>query len=86
MAQYNGVSESRNCTVLDMVQSIINMTDLPLSDWGHVLETTIYLLNRVSIKSVTKSRNELWTNRKTECKTLDDIEISWNLEQIDVYL
>ena len=86
MAQYNGVSESRNRTVLDMVQSIINTTDLPLSDWGHVLETTIYLLNRVSIKSVTKSRNELWTNRKTECKTLDDIEISWNLEQINVYL
>ena len=35
----NGVSERRNRTLLDMVQSMMSLTDLPLSFWGYALET-----------------------------------------------
>ena len=31
--QRNGVSERRNCTLLDMVQSMMSLTDLPLPFW-----------------------------------------------------
>ena len=32
--QRNGVSECRNHTLLDMVRSMMSLTDLPLSFWG----------------------------------------------------
>ena len=32
--QRNGVSERRNRTLLDMVRSMMSLTDLPLSFWG----------------------------------------------------
>ena len=35
----NGVSERRNRTLLDMVRSMMSLTDLPLSFWGYALET-----------------------------------------------
>ena len=35
--QRNGVSERRNRTLLDMVRSMMSLTDLPLSFWGHEL-------------------------------------------------
>ena len=37
--QRNGVSEHRNYTLLDMVRSMMSLTDLPLSFWGYALET-----------------------------------------------
>ena len=45
----NGVSEHRNCTLLDMVQSMMSLTDLPLSFWGYALETTTFMLNRAHL-------------------------------------
>ena len=42
----NGVSERRNRTLLDMVRSMMPLTDLPLSFWGYDLETTAFTLNR----------------------------------------
>ena len=33
--QHNGVSERRNRTLLDMVRSMMSLTDLPLSFWGY---------------------------------------------------
>ena len=35
--QHNGVSERRNHTLLDSVRSMMSLTDLPLSFWGHAL-------------------------------------------------
>ena len=46
--QRNGVSERRNRTLLDMVRSMMSLTDLPLSFWGYALETTTFTLNRAS--------------------------------------
>ena len=40
--QHNGVSEHRNHTLLDMVQSMMSLTDLPLSFWGYALETAAF--------------------------------------------
>ena len=37
--QCNGVSEHRNRTLLDMVRSMMSLTDLPLSFWGYALKT-----------------------------------------------
>ena len=36
--QRNGVSEHRNRTFLDMVRSMMSLTNLPLSFWGYALE------------------------------------------------
>src|SRR3954462_6643320 len=44
--QRNGVSERRNRTLLDMVRSMMSITDFPLSFWGHALETATFTLNR----------------------------------------
>ncbi|KAK8573834.1 hypothetical protein V6N13_096765 [Hibiscus sabdariffa] len=43
--QWNGVSERRNRTLLDMVRSMMSHTDLPTSFWGYALETTAFTLN-----------------------------------------
>ena len=42
--QRNSVSEHRNHTLLDMVQFIMSLTDLPLSFWGYALETAAFML------------------------------------------
>ncbi|KAL1200820.1 Retrovirus-related Pol polyprotein from transposon TNT 1-94 [Cardamine amara subsp. amara] len=59
--QWNGVSERRNRTLLDMVRSMMSHTDLPLSFWGYALETSAFTLNRVPSKSVAKTPHEMWT-------------------------
>ena len=58
--QRNGVSERRNRTLLDMVQSMMSLTKLPLSLWGYALDTTKFTLNRAPSKSVETTPYELW--------------------------
>ena len=48
----NGVSECRNHTLLDMVRSMMSLTDLPLSFWGYALEIAAFTLNRAPCNSV----------------------------------
>ena len=43
--QRNGVSKRHNRTLLDMVCSMMSVTDLPLSFWGYALETAAFTLN-----------------------------------------
>ena len=62
--QHNGVSERRNRTLLDMVRSMMSLTDLPKSFWGYALETAVYVLNRVPSKSVDVTPYEIWCNKK----------------------
>ena len=61
--QWNGVSERRNRTLLDMVRSMMSQADLPISFWGLVLETAAFTLNRVPSKSVDKTPYEIWTGK-----------------------
>ncbi|KAK8559155.1 hypothetical protein V6N12_042437 [Hibiscus sabdariffa] len=62
--QWNGVSERRNRTLLDMVRSMMSHTDLPTSFWGYALETAAFTLNRVPSTSVQKTPHEMWTGRR----------------------
>ncbi|KAK9037115.1 hypothetical protein V6N11_022037 [Hibiscus sabdariffa] len=62
--QWNGVSERRNRTLLDMVRSMMSHNDLPTSFWGYALETAAFTLNRVPSKSVQKTPHEMWTGKR----------------------
>ena len=42
--QCNGVSERCNRTLLDMVRSMMSLTDLPLLFWGYALEIAAFTL------------------------------------------
>ena len=46
----NGVSERRNRTILDMVRSMMSLTNLPLLFWGYALEIATFALNRAPSK------------------------------------
>ena len=62
--QRYGVSERCNRTLLDMVRSMISLTDLPLSFWGYALQTATFTLNRAPSKSVETTPYELWFSSK----------------------
>ena len=68
--QRNGVSERRNRTLLDMVRSMMSLTDLPLSFWGYALETAAFTLNRAPSKSVETTPYELWFGAKPKLSFL----------------
>ena len=57
--QHNGVSERHNRTLLDMVRSMMSLTDLPLSFWVYALEMAAFTLNRAPSKSVETTPYEL---------------------------
>ena len=68
--QCNGVSEHRNRTLLDMVQSMMTLTDLPLSFWGYALKTAASTLKRAPSKSVETTQYELWFGKKPKLSFL----------------
>ena len=43
---------------------MLSYSTLPISFWGYALNTAMYLLNLVPLKSVPKTLVELWTRRK----------------------
>ena len=69
--QCNGVSERCNHTLLDMVHSMMSLTDLPLSFWGYALETAAFTLNRAPSKSIEMTLYELWFGRNLSCRFLE---------------
>ena len=62
--QRNGVSERCNRTLLDMVRSMMSLTDLPLLFWGYALETAVFTLNGAPSKSAETTPYELWFGKK----------------------
>ena len=68
--QRNGVPEHRNCTLLDMVQSMMSLTNLPLLFWGYALVTTAFMLNRAPSKFVDTTPYELWFGKKPKLSFL----------------
>ena len=68
--QHNGVSERHNHTLLDIVQSMMFLTDLPLSFWGYALEIVAFTLNRAPSKSVETTPYELWFGKKPKLSFL----------------
>ena len=65
-----GVFERRNRTLLDMVQSMMSQSDLPISFWGYALETAVFILNRVPTKAVGKTTYEIWTGIMSSLSSL----------------
>ena len=57
--QRNGVSERHNRTLLDMVQTMMSLTNLPLSFWDYALETAAFTLNSAPSKSIETTPYEL---------------------------
>ncbi|KAK8597195.1 hypothetical protein V6N12_065671 [Hibiscus sabdariffa] len=72
--QWNGVSERRNRTLLDMVRSMMSHSDLPISFWGHALKATAFTLNRVPSKSVQKTPHEMWTGKRPKDRRNIELE------------
>ena len=66
--QRNGVSEHHNRTILDMVHSMMSLTDLPLSFWGYALETAAFTLNRAPF--VRRHRMNYGLARNLSCHLL----------------
>ena len=64
------MSERRNRTLLDMVRSMMFLTNLPLSFWGYALETAAFTLNRAPSKSVETTPCELWFGKKPKLSFL----------------
>ena len=68
--QRNGVSERRNCTLLDMVRSMMSLTDLPLPFYGYALETVAFTLKRAPSKSIETKPYKLWFSKKPKLSFL----------------
>ena len=64
--QRNGVYEHHNRTLFDMVQSMMSLTDLPLSFWGYALQIAAFTLNRTPSKSIETTPYELWFGKKPD--------------------
>ena len=68
--QRNEVFERRNRTLLDMVRSMMSLTELPLSFWGYALETATFTLNRAPSKSVETTPMNYGLARNLSCRFL----------------
>ena len=66
--QQNGVLESHNKTLMDIIRSKMSNSSLSTSLWMYALKTTMYLLNRVPIRVAPKIPFELWIGRKPNSK------------------
>ena len=62
----NVVSEKRNRTFLDMVQSMMSFSKLLISFWGYALETAACVLNVLPIKSIASTPYEIWKGKKMD--------------------
>ena len=66
----NGVSERRNRTLLDMVRTMMPLTNLPLSFWDYALETAAFTLNRAPSKSLRRRLMNCGLARNQSCRFL----------------
>ncbi|GJR99659.1 retrotransposon protein, putative, ty1-copia subclass [Tanacetum coccineum] len=80
--QHNGVSERRNHTLLDMVQSMMNLTTMPLSFWDYALESAIRILNMVPTKKALVKRD---TPNKLQQRSVKCIFIGYPKETMGYY-
>ena len=80
--QQNGVSGRRNRTLLDMVRSMMSLTDLPLLFWGYALETAAFTLNRAPSKSVEMTPYKLWFGKKPKLLFLKSLGLRCLCEKV----
>ena len=68
--QCNGVSERHNRTLLDIVQSMMFLTDLPISFWDHALETAAFTLKGHHLNLLRRHRMNYGLARNQSCRFL----------------
>ena len=68
--QHNGVSDRHNRTLLDIVQSMMFLTDLPLSFWGYALETAAYTLKGHHLNLLRRHLMNYGLARNQSCRFL----------------
>ena len=66
----NGVSERHNNTLLDIVQSMMSLTDLPVSFLGLCIRDSYIHVRRAPSKSVETTAYELWFGKKPKLSFL----------------
>ena len=63
--QQNGVVERKNRSLEEMARTMLCENNLPKYFWAEAINTSCYILNRVSIHSILKKTPyEIWNNRK----------------------
>ena len=63
--QQNGVVERKNRTLIEMARTMLNEYSLPTYFWAEAINTSCYILNRVSKRPIlNKTPYELWKGRK----------------------
>ena len=68
--QRYGVSERRNHTLLDMVRSMMSLTNLPLSFWGYALETAAFTLKGHHLNPLIRHNMNCGLARNPSCRFL----------------
>ena len=68
--QLNGVSEHHNSTLLDMVRSMMYLTDLPQSFWGCALETAAFTLKGHHLNPLRRHHMNCGLARNPSCRFL----------------
>ena len=64
------MSERRSHALLDMVQTMMSLIDLPLLFWGYALETPTFTLKEAPSKSVEMTPYEFWFSGNLSCHFL----------------
>ena len=64
------MSEHDNRTLLDIVHSMMSLTDLPLLFWGYALETDAFTLNRAPSNLLRRHRMKYGLARNLSCRFL----------------
>ena len=68
--QHDGVSERHNRTLLDIVQSMMFLTDLPLLFWVYALETAAFTLKGHHLNLLRRHRMNYGLARNQSCRFL----------------
>jgi hypothetical protein len=72
--EQNGVVECENCTIVELMRSVLSVSGLPKTMWAQACETAAYVLNRTGKTSVIgKSPVELWDG--CVMKNLDHLRV-----------
>nr|GEU44266.1 UDP-glycosyltransferase 71E1 [Tanacetum cinerariifolium] len=82
--QHNRMSERRNRTLLDMVQSMMNLTILSLSFWDYALEIATCILNMVPTKKGCEAFVKRDTSDKLQQRSVKCIFVGYPKEKIEV--
>ncbi|GJT58668.1 retrotransposon protein, putative, ty1-copia subclass [Tanacetum coccineum] len=83
--RHNRVSERRNCTLLDMVGSMMNLITLSLFFWDYALETATRILNMVPTKKGCEALVKRDTSVKLQQRSVKCIFIGYPKEMMVYY-